>query len=180
MKRKIILPKVLSDRLDELAKLENETNGVLFYRNRGNQENECPCEGIYITNVGTEGHVQAPADKINLINQFLQRNPEYRFIKFHTHTIGTIRRYGQHYATNFSEGDIAGIKAQLKAEREFIALLITPERKLISGIDNPELVVAERVLEYEMNHQRIHEQLQGIGRELRIPQEGLQNRRKLR
>lgn len=136
MTRTIILPSEINTKLDNLANLVEEVNGILLYKPR---KETCPLEALFVTGVGNEGHVQSTQQGLDVANTFFREFPDYKFIKFHTHTKGTIKRYGEYYAKHFSSGDIEGIKEQLKEDRNFIALLATPETKLLCGIDNPTL-----------------------------------------
>ena len=121
MARKIILPEEINEKLDNLADLVEETNGILLYRRRGNS---CPVEGLFMTGVGNAGHVQAYPERIKIANEFFKRNLKYQFVKFHTHSKGTIRRFGDYYSRHFSPEDINGIEEQLRHDREFIAMLV--------------------------------------------------------
>ena len=141
MVRQVILPRELEQRLSNLANLvEEEVNGILLYRRL---KEYCHIEALITTGVGTEGHVIAKPEIIRGANVFFERHPDYRIVKFHTHTLSTIAKFGQYYATKFSQGDIDSNKEQIKYDREFMALLVTPEKKLLCGIDNPELVVLD-------------------------------------
>jgi len=168
MPRKIILPRELEGRLKGLTSLKEESNGILLYRKRGDL---CPIEAIYITGVGSPGHVQADPEKMEVANQFFQNYPDYRLVKFHTHTKGTVAQYGERYATKFSEGDIEGVKEQLRQDPEFISMLVTPEKTLLSGIDNPQLDIVERSEDYEKNHEFVETELKDIADDLEIGHE---------
>lgn len=138
MTRIVLLPRNLESKLDNLTELVEEVNGILLYRPR---VNECLLEAMFITGLGTEGHVISEQKRIELANQFFKKNPNYKFVRFHTHSKGTIKKYSSYFAKHFSQGDIDSIKEQLKLDRTFIAMLVTPERKLLSGIDNPHLEI---------------------------------------
>lgn len=143
MARTIILPRVLDTKLDRLTELVEEVNGVLLFRSRGET---CPLETLFVTGVGSgddsEGHVQSTQQGLDVINTFFREFPDYKFIKFHTHSKGTIERYGDYYARHFSSGDIEVYREQLRENRNFLALLATPETRLLMGIDNPTLSYA--------------------------------------
>lgn len=163
MARKVLLPRNLERRLDNLIGLTEEINGILLYRR---QMDYCPIEEIFITGVGSVGHVQAQPERMEIANEFFRRNPDYRFIKFHTHSKGTIERFGQYYAMHFSQADISGIEEQLKYDREFMAMLVTPETKLLSGIDNPELLVANGFSSYKNRNKAVSLSLKVIAKNL--------------
>ena len=161
MARQVLLPRELESRWDNLTGLVQEVDGILLYRS---QIDYCLLETLFVTGVGTEGHVQALPERIEIANEFFQRNPDYRFVKFHTHSKGTINKFGQYYANHFSQGDIDGIKNQLKEDRDFIALLITPETKLLSGIDNPQLVIVSNFSGYAQRSHTISDAIKLIAR----------------
>lgn len=165
MPRTIIIPREIEDRLTDLTLLKEESNGVLLYRRKGD---ECPVEYMQMTGIGDEGHVQSDPRRIKMLNKFFQQNPDYRVIKFHTHTVGTIKKHGRKYARQFSGGDIDGIREYLKHDREFIAMLVTPETTLLSGWDNPQLRIVDRSEDYERNHHIIESSLNQISADLGI------------
>lgn len=161
MTRKVLLPREIEKRLDNLTGLVEEVDGILLYRKQGNY---CPLESLFMTGVGSEGHVQAQTDRMEVANEFFRRNPDYQFVKFHTHSKGTIERFGEYYARHFSQGDIDGIKEQIRYDGDFMAMLVTPEIKLLCGIDNPELVIVNDFLGYQNRSQAVSEALKVIAR----------------
>src|SRR3989338_9324754 len=62
-------------------------------------------------------------------------------VEFHTHSFGTIARYGPYYARNFSSGDMDSLRDKLDHDERYIHMLVTPETKLLWGSDNPELII---------------------------------------
>ena len=163
MTRKIILPEEVNGKLDNLAGLVEEVNGILLYRRRNDS---CPVEGLFMTGVGSAGHVQASPERIEMSNEFFRRNPDYQFVKLHTHSKGTIRKFGDYYARHFSQGDIDGIKEQLRHDEDFIAMLVTPEVKLLSGIDNPTLNVVGDFPGYKSRRDFISQEFRTIAENL--------------
>ena len=168
MSRTIILPQEIEDKLQALTSLKEESNGILLYRRQGDL---CPIEALYMTGVGSPGHVQADPEKMEVANQFFKTHSDYRCVKFHTHTKGTIAQFGEQYAREFSEKDIEGIQEQLHHDREFIAMLVTPEKRLLSGIDNPQLHIVDHSEDYEKNHEFVETSLKGIADDLEIGHE---------
>lgn len=163
MTRKVFLPRDIDKKLDNLASLTEEVDGILLYRRQGDY---CSIEALFMTGVGSAGHVQAQPDRMEVVNEFFSRNPDYQFVKFHTHSRETIKKFGEYYATHFSHGDIDGIKEQLRYDRDFMAMLITPETKLLSGIDNPELRVVNGFQEYQNRSQAVSQSLKVIAENL--------------
>lgn len=142
MVRRILLPGELEKRLDDLTTANQEVNGVLFYRQMPNQD--CLVDQIFMTGVGSKGHVQALPERVEIVNAFLERFAHYSFIKFHTHSNGTIAEFGRYYAFNFSSSDEKIIETQLRDDPRYMALLVTPETKILRGIDNPKLRVVNQ------------------------------------
>ena len=163
MSRIVVLPRNMERKLDKLTGLEQEVNGVLFYIEQGGY---CPLETLFLTGVGTESHVQSQPERMEIVNEFLKGNPTYQFVKFHTHSKGTIEKFGEYYAQNFSQGDIEGMKRQLEHHRDFIAMLVTPETKLLSGIDNPKLEVVDNFSGYQKKNKAVQSALNVIKRNL--------------
>ncbi|MFH1212035.1 MAG: hypothetical protein V1659_03850 [Candidatus Woesearchaeota archaeon] len=163
MARKVLLPKEIDARLDGLSGLIEEVDGILLYRRQGDY---CPVEALFMTGVGSAGHVQAQPARIQVANEFFRQNPSYQFVKFHTHSKGTIDKFGQYYSRHFSRGDIDAIKEQLKHDRDFMAMLVTPEIKLLCGIDNPELSVVNGFSDYQDRSRVVSQSLEIIARNL--------------
>lgn len=136
MSRIVLNPTDLGQRLNQLANLAPETNGVLIYKPR---RDICPVSTLLMTGKGTEGHVVSDPKRRELINMMLSQDPELRFIKFHTHTSETARRFGKQYLRQFSQGDLDAYREQFKHDKEFIGMLVTPTTQLLCGLDNPQL-----------------------------------------
>lgn len=128
--RKIILPWEVDNRLNNLTRLVEESAGILFYRQQG--EN-CNVESIFMTGAGTAGKVEQIPKGIEVANIFLENNRSYKPIQFHTHSRGTLNMYGEAYAWNFSAQDISFIDEQLKQNPSYLALLATPKTKILRG-----------------------------------------------
>lgn len=138
MGRIVLLTPELSERLDGLTKVEDEMNGVLFYKPQNTESTQyCPLIKLFLTGVGSPGHVISEPQRIEIVNDFLRANSEYSFVKFHTHSVGTIRLYGNYYSSNFSEGDIQSYNEQIRFDPNFIGMLVTSQTKLLYGLDNP-------------------------------------------
>ena len=134
MTRIVLLPRQFDATLEELASLEQESNGILLYKRQGNF---LPVEYIFMTGIGTGGHVQADQKRMDVANEFFKRNPAYNYVKFHTHSKGTGRQFGDYFATHFSAGDIETYREQLKENSDFIGMVVTPTTKLLYAPDNP-------------------------------------------
>jgi len=175
-RRVVLLPREFEKRLDNLALIEDEINGILMYKSQeGQYEQYCPVLHLYVTGMGTPSHVQADEQRMAVVNEFFQRHLEYGAVKFHTHSKGTITRFGQHYATNFSLGDIDSYKEQIVHDPEFIGMVTTPSAKLLCGKDNPLLRIINSDVQIIEN--KIAEELEAIAREKGFRFEAYQSRR---
>jgi len=168
MPRKIILPRDIEKRLRVLTMLKEESNGILLYQSRGDN---CYVDSLYLTAIESPGHVQAMPERIKVANEFFARHVEYGCVKFHTHCRGTIKQFGRYYAQHFSEGDREVIKEQLAHDRDFIAMLVTPEVMLVSGIDGQTIEVVPGFPEYQERRRRVSAEIKKIARELGVEHE---------
>ncbi len=163
MTRTVILPSEINKRLDKLATLKEEVNGILLYRS---QREYCPIEQSFMLGVGSAGHVQAQLERLEVANEFLRRNRNYNFVRFHTHSRGTIENFGNYYAKYFSAQDISEIKKEIMRNPDHIEMLVTPETKLLSGIDNPHLIIVDDFPGFHNRSRAVRESLQIIERNL--------------
>lgn len=146
--RVVLLPRELDETLDELAGIKDETNGVLLYRlQEGKSGRYCPAVALYMTAKETPGHVKAEPQRMEVVNEFFQRHPDFRFVKWHTHSRGTIRMCGEYFATHFSGADTSDYDRRIEEEPSFIGMVATPVTKLLYAHDNPRLKVIENFSE---------------------------------
>lgn len=163
MARTVVLPRTIEARLDTLALLNEEVEGALFYRQRGEY---CPIDAIFMMGIGTESEVKCQSDRLDVAKKFLRMNPSYYFIGFHTHSVGSIRMHGDDVARNFSKQDIDEFRRQIGFDANYIGMLVTPETKLLYGADNPELVVVETLPGFQQRNTAVSIALSRIAREL--------------
>lgn len=164
-RRLIMLPEEIDARLDTLADLRDEANGILIY---GIQVGErgAHCRPVYtsvMTGVGTPGHVDVEPERLEVVNEFLSRNKDYAMVKFHTHSRGTIKSFGSSLARNFSGGDIEGYEECLADEPRLVFMVATPETKLLYGRGDLSLKVVQDF--HKAREARIHADLDEIKRE---------------
>jgi len=133
-KRILRIPEKLSNGLNgvlrDLAELKEETNGVLLYepvRKPGHVD--CRVDLLYMTGIGTTGHVRADPMRMEIINEFFQNHPEYRFVKWHTHSRGT----GKYWHDKLSQGDMDSYREQIRQDPEFMGMMVSPSgRRLVA------------------------------------------------
>lgn len=162
MPRKVILPTEVSNNLDNLVNITEEVSGVLFYRPTADY---CAVESMFILGVGLPNKVIDDEHRLKVTNTFFQQNPEYHYIKFHTHSKQTIYRYGEYFAENFSSQDLNEINKNIKLDKYFMAILVTPKIKLIMGYDSP-LMFIGNYPEYKELHNQIQQKLETIASNL--------------
>jgi hypothetical protein len=157
MSRSFQIPGWINGRLRGLTTIKDETNGVLFYTRNNNI---CKVSGMFITGIGTPGHVIAEPKRVLLVNELFKRKNDLKFVKFHTHTKETIKMFGNRYLRAFSSGDLDSYREQFKHDKEFVAMLITPEVGLMCGLDNPTMITvptSPELLEQENKIMRLLE-----------------------
>lgn len=167
MVRTFVLPKSIEKKLDSLPYLsEAEVNGALLYRKHPNEI--CLIEAYSITGIGNNGHVETDPKRQKLIFSFLETDPSYRFIKFHTHSVGTVRTFGQYYAENFSDEDLNLYNERIRKDPEYVGMVITPKTKLLYGLGNPKLMIVTTFLGFKERNFSVNKSLDIIARRLGI------------
>jgi|GEM_PF-1497454 len=120
------VPEKYLNQLREFARgyLE-EVSGVFLCRK---DEGELVVLKMVFSGSGTEGNVSPAKSIVNAVNELLDNHARYRFIDFHTHSVGTVRNHGDYYANNWSDGDLQNFKDQGEG---YTAMLVTPEKVLL-------------------------------------------------
>ena len=174
MARTVVLPREIDTKTTTLAsRLQEEVHGVLLY---SPVQTLCPIDYLLVTGIGTQSHVQALPRRLDLLNEFFRRNPGYNFVKFHTHSQGTINEFGEYFTNNFSSGDIRSYEEQLKTNHDFIGMVVTPRTKLLYAPDNPTIRVVDGFPQDA--NVRIHQELTDIARTMGCDLGSLQATRK--
>ncbi len=140
MPRKVILPTDIANSLHETASIYNEIIGVALYRK---EDDYCLIDTFSLTGVGDSFNASDDPARLAVLNRFLKLNPSYGFIHTHTHSKGTIRDYGEHVARGFSGRDMQEIEKNIAENRDYMAMLITPEGIALEGYDDPQLIVTD-------------------------------------
>lgn len=174
-RRVILLPRSLSLKLNNLTSMEDEMNGVLIYKSQEKRhEKYCPVLHLYLTAMGTPNHVQADPQRMEVANELFQNHPEYGYVKFHTHSKGTIAKFGEYFATNFSSGDVESYEEQITHDPDFIGMVVTPSTKILYGKDNP--ILREIDQDVPIIGARINEELRAIAKRKGYNFESFQSR----
>ncbi len=163
MVRDVLISKGLEAQLDSLTSLGEEVSGVLFYRE---QNGCCVVENMFLTGGDEAGYVDIRSERADIVNEFLKVNPDYNYVEFHTHSRGTVEKYGQHYARAFSEGDMGAFQEKLNNSIDYMSMLVTPETKILYGINSPNFVSVEDFVGYREREQEISEALNVIAKNL--------------
>ena len=162
MKRIVILPNEIADTLYRLTSLSDEFSGSLLYRQQGNL---CLVETLFGTGSGNEGGVETDRREDEILNTFFREFPDYKSIDVHTHTEETVRTYGEKYSWNFSQGDATTMEAKLRENLDYMAMLVTPDTRILMGRDDPVLRV-EDYRDFKMYEKLVSEALVNIRRNL--------------
>lgn len=163
VRRRILVPISIDGKLRHLAGLKQESNGALLYVPTLTSDGlNCRVDALYMTAVGTAGNVCAEPQRMAIINRFFESNPEYRFVKWHTHCRGT----GEYWFTRFSQGDIRAYKEQLRQDSRFIGMVVSPTRKLLYGKGIVELALMLDTSNSQRRERQVQGELQTAAREL--------------
>lgn len=98
-----------------------EVCGHLICRKEGN---ELVALKMLLSGSGTEGNVSPDKAYINAVNDLLEEYPRYRFIDFHTHSVGTIQKHGPEFAEGWSRRDMQNFEDQGEG---YTGMLATPQ-----------------------------------------------------
>jgi len=139
MVKRIILPERISEKLDLLVRLDQECSGILLYRKT---KEDCPIDYMFLTGISGNKKAIPERERENLIKKFYFENPDYSGIDFHTHSALNIQKYGKKLE-DFSKGDLTDIESKLKRDENYLAMLVTPKRKILYGKKAPDLVTGE-------------------------------------
>ncbi|WP_414837302.1 hypothetical protein ACK3SF_03480 [Candidatus Nanosalina sp. VS9-1] len=137
---KIFIDKEFLQNLRHAANTYNEEiTGLLICRKEGK---DWTVLKTLKTGVGDEQSVSPDEARLRAANQLIENYAKYRLVEFHTHSVGTIHRYGPKYAESWSEGDIENFKEQGEG---YIGMLVTPKKVLLKGNSrDPELNTFDR------------------------------------
>jgi predicted transcriptional regulator len=141
MSRTLTIPQGQAKNLIALAKgYEEEAAGRLLYRQEGQN---CIVDSGYITGSGTETSLTEDSEALEVVGEFLQRNPEWDQAPYHTHTQKTVDEHGECFAQNWSHRDMKNIERESRGDSDYMAVLATPETILVEGMDSPNINVLQ-------------------------------------
>jgi len=123
---------ILKEEMQKLAKLPratyNEVTGVSVYHIATKAFPYDSIGGSVITGMGSPGKITSDDKILSEVNRFFDQNTNYGYVDFHTHSVGTIEEYGEHYAYNFSDADESQIRKNGLDNPDYRQMLITPKR----------------------------------------------------
>ncbi len=164
----IVVPRHLHDRLKRLAELEHETNGFFTYTSQVvSGRTLWQVHSFHMLGRGSAYHVSAHPAYLEAGNRFLEhlrrQSPAagYEFLKVHTHCRGT----GLEWFDKFSQGDYAGVQAELNGGNPgFTLMMFSPTHSLATGHRRNTYSVAvvpstETHLQNTSNLNRIYEEV---------------------
>ncbi len=136
MARTICLTPEIDAKLNEFAEKPYEVTGFLVYTpfNESGEE-YCPIDHLFLAGIGSSSSVEPKKERIQILNGFLRENPEYRLIRFHTHSQGTLEQHGNYYDRKFSGVDKQSIQEEIIRNPDHIDMLVTPYGKFLASAD---------------------------------------------
>jgi len=141
MGRTLNIPQKTAQYMHSLAnQFEEEVAGRLLYRQEGN---EAMVDTAYITGTGTETCLNEDNDSLEVIRDLLNDNPDWSQAPFHTHTNKTVDKHGEYFAYNWSRQDLSQIEQGIARDHNYMAVLVTPEKILVEGADNPDVYISQ-------------------------------------
>ena len=141
--RTIAIPADTYGSLVRLTELDYEVSGALLYRpfERDSKGNLCIPECIYVLGIGDNlgSGVSSDSRCVKVLSRFLDENPEYNFIHFHTHPGYSFFQSRDNF-TDLSIDDIEFYEENISLNPSFIGIMISPLGTTIYARDNPGLV----------------------------------------
>lgn len=127
-KFKVFLPEKFRDSLvDNASRYKEEIAGFFICRKAGRDYTALK---MVMTGVGDEQSVDPSSRKYDALNELLNKHKKYEYVDFHTHSRGTINKYGDGYGKDWSRGDIDNFE---RASDGYIGMLFTPDTIKIKG-----------------------------------------------
>jgi len=163
-----LLPEEIRAKLHDLTLENGEMRGMLVYEEINDLGNTiCPIEKLVILHRGTSSSARMTETDNRFIREFIS-STNYSFVDSHTHTIGSMRLYGDQVAEQFSAGDLAGISETQRVNPKYMHLLSTPKKLILHGIDKPQLLlvtdakIRKIIPDYVQRQRCIDEKVMGL------------------
>ncbi len=116
----LYLPENLHNNLQNSTNAPNERCGIVIATNI---KNSTIGLAALIEGVGTAGEVTQSGAEVAFLYKFADTtslHKDFILIPFHTHTIETIKQFGDIYRGNFSESDVKSIRDIYKATNKIV------------------------------------------------------------
>lgn len=127
-KFKVFLPEKFRDKLMSNADIYNEEiAGFFICRKVGRDYTALK---MILTGIGDEQNVDPNSTKYDALRELLNKYQKYDYVDFHTHSRGTIDKYGDKFGQGWSERDRENIRSKSDG---YIGMLFTPETVKIKG-----------------------------------------------
>lgn len=163
---------ILQEELEKLAKLprvtEDEFQGTCLYHRAIDSFLYDSIGGSVITGRGSPGTVTSDKNVLRKVNGFLEQNPNYGYVEFHTHSIGTIRRFGDRYNFEFSPGDIDMIKESASDYPDYRHMLITPKKIKLVRYDRTTNSIVDLPIPRQVNLDMLYQLRSYISKSLEL------------
>lgn len=129
----VLVPPDLERRLTKLAGRDEGANGLIFATARGP---DLALQYLVLTNLGRGVHLQTSPERMPVVDELLTAvPPAYRVVHFHTHSSGTVAT-APLLATHFTKNDVGYYTQQAREDPQFLALLVTPKKRMLYGRDS--------------------------------------------
>ena len=121
--RRILLPRTLSNRLNDHTLLNEETAGALIYfRQASRTWLDLRVQTMYMTGVGDRNQVEIQPSSQSVIDKFLRQSPRYGSIEWHTHPSGS---------PEVSIDDRYHYLVEMKENPQFLAYIVTRNKRTV-------------------------------------------------
>lgn len=132
----IFLPKEFYGQIDAMVSQKNELRGIMFYKKSNKSGRQLNYVEFFQTiGRGNSSFVKPEIKKLNASIKFLENNPDYSNIDFHTHP----EILNSYYYENFSEEDKKILEKMLNKNSDYKHVLFTPTHILTFGKNKPSL-----------------------------------------
>ena len=116
----LYLPENLHENLQNMTNAPNERCGIII---AANVKDSIIGLAALIEGIGTAGEVTQSGAEVAFMYNFADTtslHEDFKLVPFHTHTIETIRQFGDCYRGNFSESDVKSIRGIYKATNKVV------------------------------------------------------------
>ena len=161
--RRILLPEYLDDQLKDLPTAPFETRGSLLYTpisNLGGTSIDFMAEALFANATGLTSHPNDPQSE-EILRTFLGRNLIYQTVELHTHCTSANTLFPR-----FTSGDIESYTLQLRKNKRFIGMMVSPAKRLLYCHGDVKVEVVPNPDGFDENKKKVLKELDNIRLEL--------------